>query len=69
MALDIYTTVQLLPAVEQVKPQSYFWRDRFFGRQYQFDTQAIAFELLPTEQRSTTGSLSSPADMACHLAI
>jgi len=51
MALDIYSTVQLLPAVETIKPQTYLFRDRFFNRQIQFATAAIAFEQLPTEQR------------------
>lgn len=51
MALDLLTTVQMLPIVEQIKPQTYLFRDRFFGRQIQFATQAIAFEQLPTEQR------------------
>lgn len=51
MALDIYTTTQLLPVVETIKPQTYFWRDRFFGQQVNFTTQTIAFEELPTEQR------------------
>lgn len=51
MALDIYTTTDLLPVVETIKPQSYFWRDTFFARKYQFTTQTIAFEELPTEQR------------------
>lgn len=51
MALDIYTTTQLLPVVETIKPQSYFWRDTFFGSVVNFTTQTIAFEELPTEQR------------------
>lgn len=51
MALDLLTTVQMLPIVEQIKPQTYLFRDRFFGRKIQFATQAIAFEALPTEQR------------------
>jgi hypothetical protein len=51
MALDLLSTVQMLPIVEQIKPQTYLFRDRFFSRQIQFATQAIAFEALPTEQR------------------
>lgn len=51
MALDIYTTVELLPVVETIKPQTYFWRDSFFGRTVNFTTPQIAFEQLPTEQR------------------
>ena len=51
MALDIYSTTQLLPVVETIKPQTYFFRDSFFGNIVNFDTQTIAFEELPTEQR------------------
>lgn len=51
MALDIYSTVELLPVVETIKPQSYLFRDTFFGNVVMFDTQTIAFESLPTEQR------------------
>lgn len=51
MALNILDTVDLLPVVETIKPQTYFFRDRFFPRVFQSDKQAIAFEELPTEQR------------------
>jgi hypothetical protein len=51
MALDIYSTTQLLPVVSTIKPQTYFFRDSFFGTQINFTTQTIAFEELPTEQR------------------
>lgn len=51
MALNIVDTIDLLPTIETIKPQTYLFRDRFFSRQMQFSTQAIAFEELPTEQR------------------
>lgn len=51
MALDIVSTVDLLPTVENIRPQTYFFRDRFFNRVFQSDKQAIAFEELPVEQR------------------
>lgn len=51
MALDLLSTVTMLPMVETIKPQTYLFRDTFFSRAFQFDTQAIAFEVLPTEQR------------------
>lgn len=51
MALDIYSTVELLPVVETIKPQTYFFRDTFFDQVVNFTTQTIAFEELPTEQR------------------
>lgn len=51
MALDIFSTVTLQAVIQQQVPESRYWLDTFFGREVTFDTEEIAFEELPTDQR------------------